>query len=408
MEKSMEALLKEIGELKQKQAFKRIEIKRRGEDFNVFTVLGLWSEEVRLHSAMLAELLSPEGSHGCSDAFLEAFIKDVITEEVIKAMVDGTIDLKHTIVTTEYTVGGINEDATKGGRIDILLEFPNRTGIIIENKIYAGDQPNQLRRYYNFGTDYFDNFILVYLTLSGGEASQDSIGQGFKYNYEKRSYVTEIRRWLEHCAAIAYDKPKVRETIIQYNHLITQITSYNMNEQNSIVQEISKNQDYLKNALLICSYQDELMKKAIAGPIQKALVEIGKIAEERISPLKVKFIPDEMYLYRSKLNWGFCYQLSDNVNRVMLRYMSDSALLNMYFGITREGTSQGIDVYPIFFGDSSEYWPWGCDYMSDEYRNWNGETLYCILDELANGSYNDSNFCKGILDNIIKSSSLLK
>lgn len=125
------------------------------------------------------------------------------------------------------------------------------------------------------------------------------------------------------------------------------------------------------------------MKKAIAGPIQKALVEIGKIAEERISPLKVKFIPDEMYLYRSKLNWGFCYQLSDNVNRVMLRYMSDSALLNMYFGITREGTSQGIDVYPIFFGDSSEYWPWGCDYMSDEYRNWNGETLYRILDELA-------------------------
>lgn len=161
----MEVLLKEIGELKQKQAFKRIEIKSRGEDFNVFTVLGLWSEEVRLHSAMLAELLSPEGSHGCSDAFLEAFIKDVITEEVIKAMVDGTIDLKHTIVTTEYTVGGINEDATKGGRIDILLEFPNRTGIIIENKIYAGDQSNQLRRYYNFGTDYFDNFILVYTTV---------------------------------------------------------------------------------------------------------------------------------------------------------------------------------------------------------------------------------------------------
>lgn len=80
----------------------------------------------------------------------------------------------------------------------------------------------------------------MYLTLSGGEASQDSIGQGFKFNYEKRSYVTEIRRWLEHCAAIAYDKPKVRETIIQYNHLMTQITSYNMNEQNSIVQEISK------------------------------------------------------------------------------------------------------------------------------------------------------------------------
>jgi len=35
-----------------------------GENFNVFNVLKLSTSEVRTHSALLAELLNPEGSHG--------------------------------------------------------------------------------------------------------------------------------------------------------------------------------------------------------------------------------------------------------------------------------------------------------------------------------------------------------
>ena len=36
------------------------EKRKRGEYFNVFNILGLWSEEVRLHSSFLAELLVEE------------------------------------------------------------------------------------------------------------------------------------------------------------------------------------------------------------------------------------------------------------------------------------------------------------------------------------------------------------
>ena len=78
MGNSMQTLLYKIGELQKKQIIKQTEVKRRGEDFNVFNVLGLWSEEVRLHSAMLAELLSPKGSHGCNENFLRLFIQDVV------------------------------------------------------------------------------------------------------------------------------------------------------------------------------------------------------------------------------------------------------------------------------------------------------------------------------------------
>jgi hypothetical protein len=53
---------------------KRIE---QGETFNIFNILGLRSEEVRLHSALIAELLNPKGRHGCASLFLKSFLKTI-------------------------------------------------------------------------------------------------------------------------------------------------------------------------------------------------------------------------------------------------------------------------------------------------------------------------------------------
>ena len=47
--------------------------KLTGENFNIFDVLKLSTSEVRTHSAFLAELLNPEGSHGQGDIFLRLF-----------------------------------------------------------------------------------------------------------------------------------------------------------------------------------------------------------------------------------------------------------------------------------------------------------------------------------------------
>jgi hypothetical protein len=46
-----------------------------GENFNVFKVLGLTTNEVRTHSAFIAELLNPKGSHGQKDVFLKLFLE---------------------------------------------------------------------------------------------------------------------------------------------------------------------------------------------------------------------------------------------------------------------------------------------------------------------------------------------
>lgn len=408
MENSMQTLLYKIGELQKKQIIKQTEVKRRGEDFNVFSVLGLWSEEVRLHSAMLAELLNPEGSHGCNENFLRLFIQDVVEIKLSNDM----DELSKAFTTAEYHIGCINEEGTEGGRIDILIEMPQNTGIpslIIENKIYAEDQPNQLRRYYNFGVTKYqspDNFKILYLTLYGSSASTTSTGEGEPFDYIKCSYIHHIRKWLEHCAAIAYDKPKVRETIIQYNHLLTQITAYYMNEKNPIVEEIASKEDYLKNAILICSYQNDIIKKAISGPITKALEHIREMAEQK-TQLNIKFKSNEFTERSGKLDWGFSYFITNNQKTVKVVYIFDKwGLIDLYYGISKDNISSGVPITPIF-NNPSDNWPWGWEWAPDKYNTWNGENLYHIIDELTSQPYESSEFCKNILNVIVKSSKLL-
>ena len=56
----IENLLIQIGAIN--KSYEKI-AKLTGENFNIFEVLGLTTNEVRTHSAFIAELLNPKGSH---------------------------------------------------------------------------------------------------------------------------------------------------------------------------------------------------------------------------------------------------------------------------------------------------------------------------------------------------------
>ena len=199
------------------------ESKRReqGELFNIFNILKLQSNEVRLHSALLAELLCPNGSHGASSLFLKAFLKVIgEDEDYIKAPVAEKI--------TERYIGKKTE--TEGGIIDIIIEDGNHA-IIIENKIYAPDQENQLLRYYNYGKRRFPNgFKLLYLTLHGDDASDYSLG-GKDIQPQNISYANEIIDWLEQCYELAKDRDNAKTIINQYNELVKELTGKDMDKQ---------------------------------------------------------------------------------------------------------------------------------------------------------------------------------
>lgn len=200
---------------------------RKGENYNLFSILSIERYELK-HSALIANLLDPKGSHGCGDAFLRAFFEIALKGTAYPFESSTPPDS-----CTEYYTGPIADDT--GGRIDILVKS-SHYGLIIENKIYAGDQDKQLTRYDNYGKETFgaDGYLLVYLTLYGCDASKESTAtkSAEEVGYLRLSYAEDILRWLEQCVRLADNKPLVRESLNQYIRTIKQLTYQDMNQEN--------------------------------------------------------------------------------------------------------------------------------------------------------------------------------
>lgn len=193
--------------------------KATGERFNVFQILRVGHLEVTTHSPILAELLNPRGKHGQGSAFLRLFL--------LRFEIKG-FDAERAKVDLEYHVGRVTE--TSGGRIDILIRDGKGATVLIENKIYAGDQENQITRYRDFDCSAH----LFYLTLDGREPSNLNIVG----DLHCISYAVDIIAWLKDCRKESACVHTVRETITQYIHLLQDLTNQNTNTRMS--QELTK------------------------------------------------------------------------------------------------------------------------------------------------------------------------
>ncbi|MEG1899673.1 MAG: PD-(D/E)XK nuclease family protein [Bacteroidales bacterium] len=187
----------------------------KGYGFNVFSIMKMTSDEVKLHSSIIAELLNPKGSHKMGDFFLKKFTSKFVKLSLNSSAVN---------VEVEKYIGEISEE--KGGRLDILITDKENT-IIIENKIYATDQKNQLVRYYNYKT----NTYIIYLTLDGRPPSDDSCGNlKDGEHFHCLSYKKDIIQWLEECVMDVgiSRKPILYYTVIQYINTLKTLTNQSL------------------------------------------------------------------------------------------------------------------------------------------------------------------------------------
>lgn len=221
-----------------------------GENFNIFRILKLESAEVRLHSAFLAELLNPNGNHGQKDVFLKLFVK-------LFCFKNNPIETASCKVEIEKHTTSISQDFTEGGRIDIVITDKNGHQILIENKIYAADQKNQLLRYHKYSL----TADLVYLTLNGKEPQERSYGDLLNYTHFRcYSYKLHILDWLEQCRKEAAIFPIVRESITQYINLIKYLT--NQTPNNSMQEDLGNlMKSNLEASFLIADNLDTALKK---------------------------------------------------------------------------------------------------------------------------------------------------
>lgn len=250
--------------------------KLNGENFNIFSILGLESKENKTHSQFLATLLNPKGSHGMNDVFLSLFLKHINFDK---------IDFKtHSAkVVVENILGVVDNVDKTGGRLDIDIINENDFSIVIENKIYAGDQNAQIERYKNYKGEKCEVF---YLTLFGNEPSKKSKGNlKSDIDFHCISYKDTITDWLEDCIKETHQQPILRETIRQYIILIKKLTGQLTNHkmENEILQLIKSN---FEASYLIKNNYDKA-RFEISSSIRNILIE--KLKEKYSNIFSIDF-----------------------------------------------------------------------------------------------------------------------
>lgn len=251
---NIETMMSEILKIKNKYTE---EYKRSGVEYNIFKVIRKPSDEVHLHTKIIADLLNPKSSHGLKTLPLKLFFENCLNNRNLEVKADDKFT-----VSAEKSVGDL-------GRIDILIAC-ERFCIAIENKFNAMDQPSQLWRYYQ----YLENekqqknkkfqTHLIYLTIDGCEAKDESLNPPPKekgvplkhYNYGRISYEANIINWLEQLVLeLEKEESKkiwVLEPLKQYINLIKGEVGISLSkDEDDEILGVIKKKENLKSALEI-------------------------------------------------------------------------------------------------------------------------------------------------------------
>ena len=371
-------ILESISKLYEQEKHVEKRKRKEGDFFNVFNTIGLRTDEVRLHSAFIAELLNPKGSHGLSHLFLQAFL------EVI-GLPNRYIDYRRCPrgAITERSIGRLLAN-TEGGRIDIIIEDGNHA-VIIENKIYAGDQTNQMLRYNNYGKKNFPNgYELVYLTLDGHDPDDCSLGDD-NYSYITASYEEDIVGWLEKCYSISEGKPLVQSVIKQYCELVKQITNTDMDTK------------YMNNLMSVMLAPENVV--AVGEMMQLGEKWFGEILDSYIWKPLEKFAKQKKMLFekceQGKERGAWIYKEEWKYYGVFVWTINYKYWADMFVGVSwynepnRKNTIFKKDRRQMncleSFNSNDEEWPYGWEHLPDDICNWG----YHITEKIVKGEVFD-------------------
>jgi len=195
--------------------------------YNVFNIFKYDYNEVKIHTPLLHNFLSINGTHAQGHLFFDAFLKQILnqSDNVFTRYQEKYLQVK-------------NEFSIPGGFIDIFIlhTSPNRDdrfAIIFENKLKADDGVAQLDKYYRYAKSTLNlndaQILVVYLKPNMSDPSEMSISTQLREQLLSQNtlktigYNPHIKNWLTLCST-KIESEKLKQTIVQYIELIKQIT----------------------------------------------------------------------------------------------------------------------------------------------------------------------------------------
>lgn len=299
--------------------FKKEYNKQLAFDFNLFNFFSVGENKV---SEILAFFLNPKESHGQDDIFLREFVSMFYRENV---------DLSNAYIECERII-------TNKRRIDLYIKLNDIT-IAIENKIWADDQPNQLKDYVIFlEKETNGNFLLLYLNPYGSIPTEKSIDNEYKEElfsnkqYKRISYKNDILILIDKWSAIC-EADNVTFFIKEFKkYLKLKFLGNNTINMSTKLREIIKNNQAEVTALV-----EEY--NTIGDEIVSKLNKVGKELD-RCYPI----LNEDLSLSKSGLfNWCgkrvYKYSISKGTNKIWIQLFREHVFLysNYYF---QDGTDE--------------------------------------------------------------------
>jgi len=139
---------------------------------NIFEILKTTNQEIR-HSNVLAWLMDPNENHRLGDAFLKAFVAVAVSAYTEQKPELIGFDSFGILLQNFYSYRVMRE----ANHMDLLLYSESeKTVIVIENKIWAGETGNQLVNYRNRIESEYSDFskLFLFLTPQGDEPSDSN------------------------------------------------------------------------------------------------------------------------------------------------------------------------------------------------------------------------------------------
>ena len=312
--------------------------------FNIFSTLHGERDEVNLHSRFLYALLNYQKSLDAPRQNLTKFLRHVAKKD--------------------FDQSGIEVDRERDN-IDILITNAVKQAVVIENKIGAGDEPQQLQRYHDrLRKRGFDDISLLYLTLDGYDPSEDSLGN---LDYQNISYRDDLPPWLEGCQKRAYDEPALRESIGQYLQLIRKLTGTDFSE--AYMEDLENLCLEGNNLTLIHDLNEAVIRvrilllKKLYGEIDSALTElISKEPADKDQEREFSEKTMGRYVRGTKggLHYGLFYPFGSGDAQISVEFGSD-IVFGVHYAKEKDAAKYSRlkeALKNVNGGKSNPWWPW--------------------------------------------------
>lgn len=242
----------------------------------IFDMLGNGGKET-IHSAMIGFLINPiahEAGAYCLQEFMKRLptgINNAFNHKSIKQVV------------LEYDFGPVVIDKhPKGGRADIYVEDSHGYALVIENKIYAGDQKCQLLRYHNSLEDRKQPHALVYLTLFGKKPSNYSLG----------SETPEVTTPLSANAVILLSYGTINEWLSTIKHKCKYSIKYNIEQYQVLIDKLIMEETIINN--LLSSGDNYFSAIKIAEHIEDCRIKLKRMFMQDLQEALAGYVTDEI------------------------------------------------------------------------------------------------------------------